>query len=67
MIGLAVVMPGSEGKLLDYGGDKMHTVRIATVHSGEPLTYWFGSCWSKGEIKDFQQWSGLVKEFAQEL
>ena len=61
MLGLAVVMPSAHsGQLLDDGG-KVHTIRIATVHSGEPLTYWFGSCWSKGDIKDFQQWTKTVE------
>ena len=66
MLGLAVVMPSSHsGDLLDDGG-KVHTIRIATVHSGEPLTYWFGSCWSKGEIKDFQQWTQTIEALSTE-
>ena len=66
MLGLAVVMPSAHsGQLLDDGG-KVHTIRIATVHSGEPLTYWFGSCWSKGDIKDFQQWTKVIEALGAE-
>lgn len=61
MIGLAVVMPSAHSGDLLSNGDKVHSIRIATVHSGEPLIYWFGSCWSKGEIKDFQQWTNIVE------
>ena len=61
MLGLAVVMPSAREARLVNDGDKTHTVCIAAVHSGEPLTYWFGSCWSKGDIKDLKQWTNTVE------
>lgn len=60
MLGLAVIMPDARETTLLEDDGKTHTVCLASVKSGEPLTYWFGSCWSKGDIKDFQQWSGAV-------
>lgn len=61
MLGLAVVMPSAHsGKLLEDEG-KVHSTLIATVRGGEPLTYWFGSCWSKGDIKDFRQWTQVIE------
>lgn len=64
MIGVAVVMPSAHKTDLMEDGGKTHSVCIASVRSGEPLTYWFGSCWSKADIKDFQQWTKVIKEFA---
>lgn len=60
MLGLAVIMPSARESRLVDDGDKTHTVCIAAVHSGEPLTYWFGSCWSKGDIKDLKQWNNAI-------
>jgi hypothetical protein len=61
MLGLAVVMPSAREAKLVEDGDKTHTVCIAAVHSGEPLTYWYGSCWSKGDIKDLKQWTNTIE------
>jgi len=63
MLGLAVIMPSArEARLVESGG-KTHTVCIAAVRSGEPLRYWFGNCWSKGDIKDLRQWRDYTEGF----
>ena len=54
MIGVAVIMPGAECVTVVDGGK--HGVCLKKVASGEPLEYWFGSCWSKGEINGSAQW-----------
>lgn len=64
MIGIALVMPAEHRTEILDDGEKRHHICIAKVRSGEPLTYWFGSCWSKGDIKDFQQWTNTVKSQA---
>lgn len=63
MLGLTVVMPGARETSLPEDGGKIHSVCIAAVKSGEPLTYWFGNCWSKGAIKDLDQWNATVDAF----
>ena len=58
MIGVAVVMPdaGWVGKLEDGS----HLVCTKTIRSGEPVTYWFGNCWSKGSVKTAEKWFHLA-------
>ena len=58
MIGVAVIMPGADGVVIADGGK--HGVCLKKVASGEPLEYWYGSCWSKGEIIGFNQWFDLA-------
>lgn len=60
MIGVAVYMPGAEAVTLSHGED--HAVCIKTIKSGETLTYYFGSCWSKGDIKTAEDWFKTVKK-----
>jgi hypothetical protein len=61
MIGVAVIMPGADAvSIMDDG---KHGVCLKKVASGEPLEYWFGSCWSKGEIIGFNQWFELASSF----
>lgn len=62
MIGVAVVMPGAE-KICALDANKPHLVALKSVAPGERLSYWFGSCWSKGDIKTAQEWVDLVKAF----
>ena len=57
MLGVAVIMPGAEAVTIVDGGK--HGVCLKTVASGEPIEYWFGSCWSKGDIKGSAQWFEL--------
>ena len=58
MLGVAVVMSGADwtGTL----GDGTHMVLMRTIASGEPFRYRFGSCWSKGDIRDSDAWFRLV-------
>lgn len=58
MLGVAVIMPEADAVTLVDGGK--HGVCLKKVASGEPLEYWFGSCWSKGEIAGFNQWFELA-------
>lgn len=58
MIGVAVIMPGADCVTLIDGG--RHGACLEKIASGEPLEYWFGSCWSKGEIAGFNQWFELA-------
>ena len=60
LLGVAVIVPeGENGCVTDDG---LHGLCTRTVRSGEPFRYSFGSCWSKGRIKDAEQWFKLVKE-----
>lgn len=58
MIGVAVIMPGADAVTVVDGGK--HGVCLKKIASGEPLEYWYGSCWSKGEIIGFNQWFDLA-------
>ena len=58
MLGVAVVMPDSEATVLRVDLD--HALLLKNVKPGETLTYWFGSCWSKGDVKTFADWFNLV-------
>ena len=61
MLGFAVVMPDADITCLSKGDT--HNVCNKTIRSGETVTYWFASCWSKGDIKTAEQWFELVKGF----
>ena len=65
-IGLAVYMPGADrAEIESIGG---HSIVFKTVSSGKPLTYWFGSCWSRGgRIATSEDWNGYVQEFIASL
>ena len=59
-IGVAVYMPGAESvRVLET--ERPHLVATKAIVSGETLCYWFGSCWSKGEIEEPGSWFELVK------
>lgn len=58
MIGVAVYMPDAENVRLSHGDD--HGIVTKTVKSGESMTYYFGSCWSKGDIKTAEEWFSAV-------
>lgn len=60
MLGIAVIMPEAESMLV-LEGECDHAVLTKTVKPGEPVRYSFGSCWSKGDIKDYDSWFELVK------
>ncbi len=59
MLGVAVVVP--EGEACCVTSDDVHGICTRTVRSGEPFRYKFGSCWSKGDVKDSAAWFDLVK------
>ena len=60
MLGVAVVMPGAQQVFADKELD--HAVCVRTLKSGETLTYYFGSCWSKGDLKTAQDWFNVVNK-----
>lgn len=61
MLGVAVIMPEAES--VTVTDDGMHGVCTRNVKSGETLTYYFASCWSKGDIKRAGDWFKLIREF----
>lgn len=60
MLGVAVYVPGGEKSCLTE--DEVHGLVIKQVKSGEPFEYYFGSCWSKGNLKTAQDWFDEVKK-----
>lgn len=58
MIGVAVIMPESD--LTFITNDGTHLVACKRIASGETLRYSFGSCWSKGDIKNATDWFAQV-------
>ena len=61
MIGVAVIMPGAVSTGLS--ADASHSICGMPVTDGSTLTYWTGSCWSKGSIKTDREWFELVRKF----
>ena len=59
-IGVAVVMPGAE--VVRISDDGAHGLCTRSVASGDTLTYWFGSCWSKAALKTPQAWFSQVRD-----
>lgn len=59
MLGVAVYVPGAERVCITEDGN--HGLCIRDIKSGETFTYWFGSCWSKGDIKSAAEWRKLVE------
>ena len=60
MLGVAIILPGAEEELVSAELD--HALLLKTVKSGESVSYCFGSCWSKGDIKTAADWIMLVSE-----
>ncbi|MBP5566975.1 MAG: DUF4861 family protein [Bacteroidales bacterium] len=61
MLGVAVIMPRADCvNLIDEG---RHGACLKKIASGETLEYWFGSCWSKGEIIGASMWFNLAATF----
>jgi len=60
MLGVGLYLPGAES-VMPLEVNKPHLVATKTVEPGETLTYWFGSCWSKGDVKDAAQWFEIVE------
>jgi len=59
LIGVGVYMPGAEN-VMPLEANRPHLVCTKEVKPGETLTYYFGSCWTKGDIKTFQDWESMV-------
>ena len=59
MIGVAVYMPEAETAGMSKGDE--HAIVGRQIVSGQTVTYYFGSCWSKGDIKSSNDWFELVK------
>ena len=57
-LGVAVVVPDAGTSFVTEDG--IHGLCTREIHSGEAFRYSFGSCWSKGEIKDAATWFKLV-------
>ena len=61
MIGVAVIMPRADCvNLID---EERHGACLKKIASGETLEYWFGSCWSKGDIIGASMWFNLAATF----
>ena len=58
MLGVALVLPGAEKVFACEELD--HALLLKTIKSGESVSYCFGSCWSKGNIKEPSEWFLLV-------
>lgn len=58
MLGVAVYVPGCES--VSVTEDGMHGLCSKTLRPGETFSYWFGSCWSKADIKTAEDWFALV-------
>lgn len=58
MLGVAVVVPGAQAACVSEDG--MHGLVAKTVKSGETFTYYFGSCWSKADVKTAEDWFAIV-------
>ncbi len=39
-----------------------HTLAVKRIAAGEKVEYWFGSCWSRGEVQTFDQWLDELKK-----
>ena len=58
MLGVAVYVPGCENVCVTEDG--MHGLCSKSIMPGETFSYWFGSCWSKADIKTAEDWFALV-------
>ncbi len=54
MLGIAVHVPGAG--FVCKTDDGSHALVGRSIKSGEPFRYYFGSCWSKGDIKTADDW-----------
>jgi len=66
MLGVAVVLPDNA----DYAGlsaTEDHGLCVKRIKSGDPFTYWFGSCWSKADIKTASAWFEQVEEWCEQV
>lgn len=60
MIGVGIIFP-EETQIVPLETGVPHLAGIRNVKPGDTVTYWFGSCWTKGDIKTAADWFDLVK------
>lgn|SRR5574344_212351 len=59
-IGVGVFVPDAEG--VKITSDQKHGLVFKKVKSGETFTYYFGSCWSKGDIQSSEKWFEMLNK-----
>jgi hypothetical protein len=59
MVGVAIFVPGAQSVRISEDG--IHGLCARFVRSGEPFAYYFGSCWSKGDITTAEDWFTAVR------
>ncbi|MCQ2184889.1 MAG: DUF4861 domain-containing protein [Bacteroidales bacterium] len=59
-IGVGIYVPGAT--LCGIAENEVHGLCGKKIASGETFTYWFGNCWSKGDIKSADAWFGKCNE-----
>ncbi len=59
MLGVAIVLPGAGEPIVSEELD--HGLLVCRILSGQTVSYRFGSCWSKADIKTAADWFALVK------
>lgn len=70
LVGVALYMPAADSVSLGADVNDVvkanslanHAVAYKTISNGEKIEYWFGSCWSKGDIKTFDEWVKATNE-----
>ena len=60
MLGVAVVVPGAKDVCVHDELD--HGIATRELKPGEVFTYYFGSCWSKGDLKTAEDWFAEVEK-----
>lgn len=60
MLGVAVCVPGATFSRISQ--DAVHGLVGKVIKSGEPFVYYFGNCWSKGDVKTSDEWFGIVNK-----
>lgn len=61
MIGVAVYMP-RPAKVEACNEGNNHALLYTAIIPGEPVTYYFGSCWSRGNVASSQEWFDMVEK-----
>lgn len=62
MIGVGIVMPDAE-QIVRIEGKRNHIAGLKTIAAGDTVTYWFGSCWSKGGVENAEDWFTIIENF----
>ena len=57
---MAVIVPDATATFVTDDG--LHGLCVKEIRSGEPFCYRFGSCWSKGNVKDAAAWFEYVEK-----